>query len=73
GYALGVSFAVDYFWFPFLLGWLLKVMLLRFGGWHVHRQGLQFALGLILGDFTMGSLWSLVTLGFEVPTYRIYI
>jgi preprotein translocase subunit SecG len=73
GYALGVSFAVDYFWFPFLLGWLLKVMLLRFGGWHVHRQGVQFALGLILGDFTMGSLWSIVTLLFEVPTYRIYI
>jgi hypothetical protein len=73
GYALGVSFAVDYFWFPFLLGWLLKVCLLRFGGWHVHRQGLQFALGLILGDFTMGSIWSLITLAFEVPTYRIYI
>jgi len=49
------------------------VCLLRFGGWHVHRQGLQFALGLILGDFTMGSIWSLITLAFEVPTYRIYI
>jgi hypothetical protein len=26
-----------------------------------------------LGDFTMGSIWSLITLAFEVPTYRIYI
>jgi hypothetical protein len=39
----------------------------------VHRQGLQFALGLILGDFTMESIWSLITLAFEAPTYRIYI
>jgi hypothetical protein len=30
-------------------------------------------LGLILGDFTMGSIWSLITLAFEAPTYRIYI
>jgi hypothetical protein len=32
-----------------------------------------FTLGLLLGDFTMGSIWSLITLAFEVPTYRIYI
>jgi hypothetical protein len=73
GYALGVSFAVDYFWFAFMLGWVLKMALIRFGGWYAHRLGYPFALGLILGDFTMGSLWSLITLAFQVPTYRIYI
>ena len=30
-------------------------------------------LELLLGDFTMGSIWLLITLAFEVPTYRIYI
>ncbi len=30
-------------------------------------------LGLLLGDFTMRSVWSLITLVFEVPTHRIYI
>ncbi len=73
GYALGVSYAVDYFWFAFFLGWCFKVLLMRLGGLQAHRFGLPFALGLILGDFTMGSLWSLVTLLFQVPTYRIYI
>ena len=42
-------------------------------GRYIHRQGLQFALGLILGDFTMASIWLPITLTFEVPTYRIYI
>jgi hypothetical protein len=73
GYALGVSFAVDYFWFAFFLGWCFKVVLMRLGGLRAHHFGLPFAMGLILGDFTMGSLWSLITLLFQVPTYRIYI
>lgn len=73
GYALGMSFAVDYFWFAFMIGWTLKMLLIRFGGMRAHWMGYPFALGLILGDFTMGSLWSLMTLLFQVPTYRIYI
>jgi predicted metal-binding membrane protein len=68
-----VSFAVDYFWFAFFLGWCFKVVLMRLGGLRAHHFGLPFAMGLILGDFTMGSLWSLITLLFQVPTYRIYI
>jgi hypothetical protein len=42
----------------------------RIGG---HKRGVPFMLGLILGDFTMGSVWSLITLAFEVPTNGIYI
>ena len=42
----------------------------RIGG---HKRGVPFMLELLLGDFTMGSIWSLITLAFEVPTYRIYI
>ncbi len=53
--------------------WSLKMLLIRFGGMYAHRFGFPFALGLILGDFTMGSLWSLITIVFQVPTYRIYI
>ncbi len=58
---------------PIPTGLALEGDVVAVGGWRVHRQGLQFALGLILGDFTMGSLWSIITLLFEVPTYRIYI
>ena len=34
---------------------------------------LPFFLGLILGDYTIGSLWSLLALYLQTPTYRIYI
>lgn len=73
GYALGISYAVDYFWFAFLLGWLFKVTLIRLGGARAHRFGAPFALGLILGDFTTGSLWAITGMLLDVPTYKIYI
>lgn len=73
GYALGISYAVDYFWFAFLLGWLFKSLLIRFGGIRAHRFGAPFALGLILGDFTTGSLWAIIGMILDVPTYKIYI
>lgn len=73
GYALGISYAVDYFWFPFMVSWLLKGLLIRYGGMRAHNLGAPFALGLVLGDFTMGSLWAIIGPLLDIPTYRIYI
>ena len=55
GYALAVSFAMDYFWFAFFLAWLFKVSLIRFGGRRAHVGAIPFFLGLVLGDYTVGS------------------
>ncbi len=60
GYALAVSFAMDYFWFSFFISWLLKVILLRTGGMKLHRKAIPFFLGLILGDYVIGSLWGIL-------------
>lgn len=60
GYALAVSFAMDYFWFSFFLSWLFKVILLRAGGMKLHRRAIPFFLGLILGDYVIGSIWGIL-------------
>jgi len=60
GYALAVSYAMDYFWFSFFLSWLLKVILLRVGGMKLHRKAIPFFLGLILGDYVIGSIWGIL-------------
>ena len=73
GYALAFSFAMEYFWLPVFLAWTLKALLLRYGGIGAYRSGIPLFLGLILGDYTMGSLWSLIGLMMGIPTYRIYI
>ena len=73
GYLLGISYAMEYFWLPVLIAWLLKAVLLRYGGSHAYRTAVPFFLGLILGDYTMGALWAIAGPLLGIPTYKIYI
>jgi hypothetical protein len=73
GYALAVSYAMDYFWFNFFIAWVIKGLLIRYGGMRAHNIAVPFFLGLILGDYTMGSLWSILGAVMDVQTYKIYI
>jgi hypothetical protein len=49
GYALALSFAMDYFWFAFLASWLIKLILVRYGGMRLHTSAAPFFLGLMRG------------------------
>lgn len=51
GYALAISYAMEYYWSTFLFTWLLKGYLNRAGGMAWHRRAVPAALGLILGDY----------------------
>jgi hypothetical protein len=73
GYALGMSYALDYFWMPFFIGWLIKLLLSRYGGITVQRRAVPFFLGLILGDYTMGCLWAIYGPAAGIMTYKIFI
>lgn len=73
GYALAVSFAMDYFWFAFFVSWLLKLVIVRYGGMRQHNAFVPFFLGLVLGDFCMGSIWAIVGPLIGQRTYKIFI
>jgi len=73
GYALGVSFAMDYFWFAFLMGWAIKGLLIRYGGMNLHRQAMPFFLGLVLGSYVMGSIWAAIGCLAGHDAYKIFI
>ena len=47
-------------WFPFLLAWAAKGVILRYGGPKLYRQALPFFLGLVVGDLLNGGLYTLV-------------
>ena len=59
GYALGYTPSMDYMWMPFLIAWLLKAAVLRFGGIPLYRRSVPFFLGLILGDYVIPGFWFL--------------
>lgn len=73
GYALANSFAMNYFWNSFLMGWLIKVIVLRYGGRHGHQKALRFFLGLLLGDYVFGSLWGAIGPIAHIRTYKNFI
>lgn len=73
GYALSVSFAMDYFWFCFFVAWVAKALIIRFGGMKAHNSAVPFFLGLILGDYIVGSLWSIYGPLQHLQNYKIYI
>jgi len=59
GYALAGTLSMEYMWCPFLLAWVAKTCILRYGGVKIYRQAVPFFLGLILGDYIIPVLWGI--------------
>ncbi len=72
GYAVGNTDTMTWIWFPTLLGWLFKSLILRYGGVKLYRQALPFFLGLVLGDYAISGLWALAFLSFHMSGYRTF-
>jgi hypothetical protein len=60
GYAASTMWSMNYMWFSLLLGSLASGGLRRWGGLEAYRRGRPFFLGLILGDFLMVGLVSVL-------------
>ena len=72
GYAVGNTDTMTWIWFPTLLGWLFKTLILRYGGINLYRSALPFFLGLVLGDYAISGLWALFFLATGLPGYRTF-
>jgi hypothetical protein len=71
-YALSASWSIHLVWAPMLIAWLIKLVVLRYGGLQFYRKVLPFFLGLILGESIVGCMWPLVGLIFHVPSYNFF-
>lgn len=60
GYAIANTNTMTATWLPFFLAWLVKVLILRYGGARLYRAAVPFFLGLIAGDLLGGGLWTLL-------------
>lgn len=58
GYALCGSWTMILLWFPALITWLFKGLLLRYGGMRAFARLRPVFLGMILGEFSMAILWT---------------
>ena len=60
GYAIANTNSMRNQWFPFMLAWAAKSVILRYGGPRLYRQSLPFFFGLVVGDFLNGGLYTLI-------------
>ena len=67
GYALCYSWTIMVFWFPCFVAWLIKVVLMRYGGMKMYLRARPFMLGMIMGEFSMAVVWALIAWVFNVP------
>ncbi len=62
GYALSGTWTMMVFWFPCMVAWFLKVIMLRYGGMKLYARARPFFLGMVLGEFTTAVLFTLPAL-----------
>ena len=69
GYLVAGSFGLFRLWLPIFVSWLIKVLLLRYGGLQAYRRALPFFIGLILGEFVTGFARTILdmALGLHLP------
>jgi hypothetical protein len=70
GYVMAGTATSSAFWFPYLLAWLAKGLVLRYGGMNLYRNTLPLVYGLILGDVASQTLWSLGATLLDAPVYQ---
>jgi hypothetical protein len=63
GYVLATAYGdTSPMWWPFFVIWLLKAMLLKYGGLRAYRRALPFFVGVIVGHYLVGGLlWSMLS------------
>jgi hypothetical protein len=72
GYAVSGTDPMTWLWCPMLLGWLCKMLTVRYGGIKLYRKAWPFFVGLVLGDFAISGLLALYSLVTGTPSYRTF-
>ena len=67
-----LEWAMRNFWSCMLISNSLKWLVLKYSGPTQYQTGLQFCLGLVLGDFITGSLWNVIGVVCNFRTYSFW-
>ena len=71
GYAVsGIEdWSMNWMWASLLTATCVKWIILRHGGVKSYRKAIPFFIGMILGEFTVGSIWSIIGVSMGTRTY----
>jgi hypothetical protein len=60
GFIMWSPYVMYVMWFSIFLGWLCKVLIMRFGGTETYKRIIPAFIGLALGDVAMMILWVII-------------
>jgi hypothetical protein len=72
GYVVANTHTMDWLWCPTLIAWVAKSLALRYGGVRLFRAALPFFIGLVVGDFLIAAIWTLLFLALNIPGFRTF-
>ncbi len=72
GFAIGSVWLMDKLWFSIFLAWMLKSLILRYGGPTIYFRSRPFFLGLILGQYFAAGLWFVIDLITGVTEHVVF-
>jgi hypothetical protein len=73
GYALSMNFGVDYYWFGMLVAWTLKSGVQKYAGLKGYEKLHAAALGVLLGEFAVETIWAVIAIVNQYATYTCSI
>lgn len=72
GYLITGTPAARFIWVPFLLGWLVKLVVVRYGGLSLYTRLMPFFVGVIVGDSVTPAAWGVYGAVSRQPTYQFF-
>jgi len=72
GFAISGNWEMNLVWMPLLIAFLLKSAITRFGGHTAYQKAAPVFLGLILGQFVVGSILNIVSIALHIPSYMFW-
>ncbi len=72
GYALSSTWGMYNLWSCIFIASVAKWLILKQGGLKAYRRAVPFFLGLALGDYVLGSIWSILSVALDKPMYQFW-
>jgi len=72
GYALAPTWGMYNLWSCIFIASIAKWVILKQGGLKAYRRAVPLFLGLALGDYVLGSIWSILSVVLDKPMYQFW-
>ena len=69
GFPIAESQPLRYWWFAIFLAWVIKGVILKFGGHNVYKKSVPFFLGMIMGNISWLVIENLLNFLFSQAVY----